>query len=236
MAAISENYSGGTFLSDLVTRPEFLQYTSEGIFEQSKWLQSGIIQRNGALDARAGGTRIRVPFHDPISPTEERITSASNWGTSGAGYLTPQGTTADEQIMTLLHRGFSYAADDLSKLGSGADPLAHVRNQLTAAINKLKTSTLKSHLLGLFGGITAAGVLGANQYDASIAGSNPTEANYLSVGNVMQAKNLLGERGEEIDSIAMHSSVAYYLQQIGMLTFSTSALAAAGAITWALVE
>ena len=31
MAAISENYSGGTFLSDLVTRPEFLQYTSEGI-------------------------------------------------------------------------------------------------------------------------------------------------------------------------------------------------------------
>ena len=48
----------------------------------------------------------------------------------------------------------------------------------------------------------------------------------------MQAKNLLGERGEEIDSIAMHSAVAYYLQQIGMLTFSTSALAAAGAVTW----
>jgi hypothetical protein len=30
----------------------------------------------------------------------------------------------------------------------------------------------------------------------------------------------------------MHSSVAYYLQQIGMLTFSTSALAASGAVTW----
>jgi hypothetical protein len=232
MAAISENYSGGTFLSDLVTRPEFLQYTSESIFEQSKWIQSGIIQRNAALDARAGGTRIRVPFHDPINPTEEQITSAATWGTSGAGYLTPQGTSADEQIMTLLHRGFSYAADDLSKLGSGADPLAHVRNQLTAAINKLKTSTLKSHLLGLFGGITAAGVLGPNQYDASVAGATPAEANYISVGNVLETKNLLGERGEEIDTIAMHSSVAYYLQQIGMLVFSTSALAASGAVTW----
>ena len=231
MAAISENYTGGTFLSDLVTRPEFLQYTSEGIFEQSKWLQSGIIQRNGALDARAGGTRVRVPFHDPINPTEEQITSASNWGTSGAGYLTPQGTTADEQIMTLLHRGFSYAADDLSKLGSGADPLAHVRNQLSAAINKLKTATLKAQLLGLFGGIAGAGILGPNQYDAS-GTTAPTEANYLSVGNLMQAKNLLGERGEEIDSIAMHSSVAYYLQQVGMLTFSTSALAASGAVEW----
>ena len=170
-------------------------------------------------------------IRDSISPTEEQITSASNWGTSGAGYLTPQGTTADEQIMTLLHRGFSYAADDLSKLGSGADPLAHVRNQLSAAINKLKTATLKAQLLGLFGGIAGAGILGPNQYDAS-GTTAPTEANYLSVGNLMQAKNLLGERGEEIDSIAMHSSVAYYLQQVGMLTFSTSALAASGAVEW----
>jgi len=231
MAAISENYSGGTFLSDLVTRPEFLAYTSEGIFEQSKWIQSGIVQRNAALDARSGGTRVRVPFFDPINPTEEQILSSAAWGTSGAGYLTPQKSTADEQIMTILHRGFAYAADDLSKLGSGADPLAHVRNQLTAAINKLKTTTLKNQLLGLFGGISGAGVLGPNQVDVT-GTTTATEANYISAANVIKAKNELGERGEELDSIAMHSAVAYYLQQIGMLVFSTSALAASGAVTW----
>ena len=233
MAAISENY-GGTFLSDLVTRPEFLQYTAEGIFEQSKWIQSGIEQRNAALDARAGGTRVRVPFFDPINPTEEQITSADDWGTSGAGYLTAQGTTADEQIMTILHRGFAYAADDLSKLGSGADPLAHVRNQLTAAINKLKTATLNAQLQGLFGPIGTAGVLAGNQLDASFAGvpGSMTEANFLNVANIVKAKAKLGERGDELDTIAMHSNVAYYLQQVGMLTFSTSALSAAGAIVW----
>ena len=234
MAAISENYSGGTFLSDLVSRPEFLQYTSEGIFEQSKWIQSGIVQRNAALDARAGGTRVRVPFFDPINPTEEQILSSAAWGTSGAGYLTPQKSTADEQIMTILHRGFAYAADDLSKLGSGADPLAHVRNQLTAAINKLKTATLKSQLLGLFGGISGSGVLGPNQFDASFAGvpGSMTEANFLNVANIVKAKAKLGERGDELDSIAMHSNVAFYLQQVGMLTFSTSALSASGSIVW----
>ena len=231
MAASLENYSGGTFLSDLVARPEFLAYTSEGIFEQSKWIQSGIIQRNAALDARSGGTRVRVPFFDPINPTEEQILSSAAWGTSGLGYLTPQKSTADEQIMTILHRGFAYAADDLSKLGSGADPLAHVRNQLSAAINKLKTSTLKAQLLGLFGGISGAGVLGPNQVDAT-GTTTATEANYVSVANVIKTKNKLGERGDELDSIAMHSAVAYYLQQVGMLTFSTSALAAAGAVTW----
>jgi len=231
--AFNGNYSGGTFLSDLVTRPEFLQYTSEGIFEQSKWVQSGIIQRNAALDARAGGTRVRVPFFDPIAPTETQILSNSTWG-GGGGYLVPANVTADEQIMTLLHRGFAYAADDLSKLGSGADPLAHVRDQLTAAINKLKTGTLAAQLLGLFGGISGAGVLGPNQSDKSFAGvpGSVTESNYLNVANVVGTKALLGERGDELDSIAMHSNVAYYLQQVGMLTFSTSALAASGAVTW----
>jgi len=231
MSAFNGNYSGGTFLSNLVTRPEFLQYTAEGIFEQSKWVQSGIIQRNAALDARAGGTRVRVPFFDPIAPTETQILSTSTWG-GGGGYLVPANVTADEQIMTILHRGFAYAADDLSKLGSGADPLAHVRNQLTAAINKLKTATLAAQLLGLFGGISGAGVLGPNQTDKSVAGTSATEANYLNVANVVAAKAKLGERGDELDSIAMHSNVAYYLQQVGMLTFSTSALAASGAVVW----
>jgi hypothetical protein len=232
MSASNSNF-GGTFLSNLVTRPEFLQYTAEGIFEQSKWVQSGIIQRNAALDARAGGTRVRVPFFDPIAPTETQILSTSSWN-GGLGYLTAQNVTADEQIMTILHRGFAYAADDLSKLGSGADPLAHVRNQLTAAINKLKTATLAAQLLGLFGGISGAGVLGPNQTNKTFAGvpGSMTEANFINVGNVVAAKAVLGERGDNLDSIAMHSNVAYYLQQIGMLTFSTSALSTGGAVVW----
>jgi hypothetical protein len=176
---------------------------------------------------------VRVPFFDPIAPTETQILSTSTWN-GGLGYLTAQNVTADEQIMTILHRGFAYAADDLSKLGSGADPLAHVRNQLSAAINKLKTATLAAQLLGLFGGISGAGVLGPNQTNKSFAGvpGSMTEANFLNVANVVAAKAKLGERGDELDSIAMHSNVAYYLQQVGMLTFSTSALSTGGSITW----
>lgn len=234
MSSFAGNYgAGSTFLSNLVTRPEFLQYTAEGIFEQSKWIQSGIVQRNAALDARSGGTRVRVPFFDPIAPTETQILSTNTWG-GGGGYLVPSNVTADEQIMTLLHRGFAYAADDLSQLGSGADPLAHVRNQLTAAINKLKTATLASQLLGLFGPIAGSGVLGPNQLNKTFAGApgSVTEANFLNVANVVATKATLGERGDDLDSIAMHSNVAYYLQQVGMLTFSTSALSTGGAITW----
>ena len=76
---MAQQNMGGTFLSNLVTRPEFLQYTAERIFEQSAFLQSGVITRNAALDARAGGTRVRVPFFDNIGGlTEEVITSEAS--------------------------------------------------------------------------------------------------------------------------------------------------------------
>ena len=229
MAAWKGNY-GGTFLSDLVTRPEFLAYTQEDIYNQCKWIQSGALVRNSALDCREGGTRVQVPFFKPIDPTETIIESNATWGGDGTtkGYLNPQKITAGDQIMTILHRGFSYAADDLSKMGTGADPLAAVRSYLTKAINKLRTRVLISQLEGLFD--TA---LAANVYDnSSSKTAGLSEANYLSAASVIAGKNKLGERGDELTIIAMHSAVYNYLLQVGALTFSTSALSTGGAITW----
>ena len=227
MAAPFQNYSGGTFLTDLVTRPEFLQYVQEEVYNRCQWIQSGVVQRNSALDCSAGGTRVRVPFFQPMPETEEVITSAANWGDSGQGYLTPKGITASEQVMTILHRGGAYAADDLSRLGSGADPMAAIRSYLADCILKLRTTTLLSQLEGLFGS-----ALDENVLDASINTSGAAEANFLSASNVVKAQAQLGERGDDLTTIAMHSNVAYYLRTVGALTFSTSALSTGGEITW----
>ncbi len=183
--------------------------------------------RNRALDCRSGGVRVRVPFFQPISPTEERITSADDWGTSAAGYLTPQKITASEQIMTIMHRGFSYAVDDLSSLGSGADPMAAIRSYLTRSILKLRTTTLISQLDGLFG--TA---LNDNIVQKVSGTADPTEENYLSASVFAEARSKLGERGGDITAVAMHSSVYYYLVQVGALTFSSDSLSTGGEIKW----
>lgn len=221
MSANLQNYDG-TFLSALVTRPEFLSYLSEEIVQRSAFVQSGVVARNAALDCRAGGTRVRVPYFQPINPTEEIIQSNDDWGTSEGGYLTPQGITASEQVMTILHRGFAYAVDDLSKLGSGADPMGAIRGYLAASINKLRSATLIAQLTGIFGD-----ALADNSLD--ITGDAEKE---ISAMAVIAAKAKLGERGESLNAIALHPNQYYYLQQIGMLTFTGGNIQAGDNITW----
>ena len=202
-------------------------YIREEVYHRCQWIQSGVVTRNNALDCRAGGTRVRVPFFQVIPEIEEQIRSDALWGESGQGYLTPKGITGDEQIMTILRRGGAWAADDISRLGTGADPLAAIQSYMVRTLLKLRTRTLLSQLDGIFG--TA---LAANDIDVSQNTTGATEANFLSAASVIRGANALGERAEDLTVIAMHSNVYAYLQQVGALTFSTSSLATGGEIVW----
>ena len=228
MAAPFQNYSGGVLLADIVKRNNFSTYVSQAIKERSLFIQSGAVVRNALLDARAGGTRIQVPEFNPIAPTEEIIDGTATWGTSTNGHLTPQKIGTDTQIATICHRGFAYAVDDVAVLAAGEDPMGHIRNQLADAINKLNSVRLFETLTGLFH--TA---LNSHRLEKQLGGSGSTaEANYLTAATVAEARSKIGERGEELDLLIVHPSVAYYLYQVGMLTFSTSALSTGGAVTW----
>mgnify|MGYP003135903757 FL=1 len=228
MAAPFQNYSGGVLLADIVKRNNLSRYVQEAIKERSQFVKSGAVVRNSFLDAKEGGTRIQVPEFNPVSPTEEIMSGTATWGTSSAGYLTPQKIGTATQIASICHRGFAYAVDDVAMLAAGEDPMLAIRNQLADAINKLNNARLFSQLAGLFG--TA---LSANALDvAKAASSGAAEANYLTASTIAQARNKLGERGEEPDILVVHPAVAYYLYQVGMLTFSTSALSTGTGIQW----
>ena len=228
MAAPFQNYSGGVLLADIVKRNNLSRYVQEAIKERSLFVKSGAVVRNSFLDSREGGTRIQVPEFNPLAPTEEVMNGTATWGTSSAGYLTPQKIGTATQIATIIHRGFAYAVDDIATLAAGEDPMNAIRNQIADAINKLNSQRLFYQLHGLFG--TA---LSSNASDlAKAAGSGAAEANYLTAANVATARALLGERGDELDTLIVHPNVGFYLYQVGLLTFSTSSLTSGGAVTW----
>jgi hypothetical protein len=223
------NY-GGTFAGDvtsltrLATSAPFAQYLQEQIFLQSRMIRSGIMARNAGLDATTG-VRIEAPFFDPINPTEEVMTSSNDWGTSGEGHFTIQKITASTQYATITHRGFAYGVDKLSKLAIGEDPMAAIAAQFAPAIDKLRVAKLVSHLEGLLG---TGGPLNATHNVNKSVTTGAAEANYLTAGNVIEARYKLSENQSAITTIVMHSLNAAYLEQIGMLTFYPAGTLASG--------
>jgi len=220
---------GSTFLGDLVTKINFGGYVREQVYGNCRWVQSGIIQRNSALDLSSGGTRITVPYFRPFLATEEIIQSNATWGISTAGYLTPQKINADQQVAAVMHRGFAWAADDLSAMGAGADPMAAIASYITDSVLRIRTATMRSMLDGVLG---VAG-LSTHTVNAARTGTGTSgEANFLSAANVIKAATVMGENSSALTTIAMHSHVYAYLKTVGMLTFSTSSLSTGGNIAW----
>jgi hypothetical protein len=220
---------GSTFLGDLVTRVNFGGYVREQVYGSYRWVQSGIIQRNTTLDLSAGGTRITVPYFKPFLAAEEVIESNTTWGASAAGYLSPQKINADSQVAAVFHRGFAWAADDLSRLGAGADPMAAIASYISDTVNKNSTATLKAMLDGVLG---VAGLSSHVVNAARTAAGTSAEGNFLSAANVIKASTVMGENSGLLTNIAMHSHVYAYLKTVGMLTFSTSALSSGGNVAW----
>lgn len=227
---------GGTFSGDvasatrLATSAQFARYLAEQIFEQCAFVRSGILRQDSRLNQF--GPRFEAPFYQPISSFEEKIESNDTWGNdatgaaTNAGYFQTQKVTADTQYATHTRRGFMFGRDFVSMLDIGEDPLAHFSAQLADDLARHRERKLISHLQGLFGTALAAHV-----NDVSVT-TGATEANYMSNSTITGAKNKLGERGGALTTIAMHSALANYLSDVGMLTFSTSALSTGGAITW----
>lgn len=218
---------GATFLGDLVTRPEFKGYTLEEVFNRCDWVQSGIIARNAALDCREGGVRITLPMYKPFEAEEERIESNATWGASGRGHLSPQKINAVSSVVPIYHRGFAAAADELSSLGSGSDPMAAIQSYIASSMRRNRTRLLSSMLTGVFGGALAANAVSVARTAGALG-----EANTLTAGSLLRARNILGERGSSLSVLAAHSAVINGLIQTGLMTFSTSSISPGAGISW----
>ena len=225
---------GGTKLADItgaVKNPMFASYVAEAVHARSQLLRSGVVIQHPALNARLGGLQVEVPTWKTIAPVEEVIESNNTWGASKGGYLTPQHLAATKQVAPILRRGFAYAADDISMMALGVDPLNHLRLQVADALNSLKEKTLFGMLGGLFSS-TATGVSTLTVDVAATGTTAPVAANYLSAATAIAGKAPLGERADTLQVIAMHSNVYFYLQQAGLLTFSSDSLSSGTDIKW----
>ncbi len=192
-----------TLRSDVIIPEIFTPYVIEQTTLRDAFLASGVVQPMAELNATEGGDYVNVPFWKAnLSGDFEVLSDSSS--------LTPGKITADKQVGVILHRGRAFEARDLAALAAGADPMAAIGAKIADYVANQRQKDLLSCLAGVFGtlGTTSSS---AAFFGLTIDGESGDTPTTLSPRHVAEARSLLGDQGDKLAAVAMHSKVYYDL-------------------------
>ena len=199
-----------TLRSDIIVPEIFTPSLIEATTQRDAFLSSGVVQPMAELDASEGGDFINVPFFSAnLSGDFEVLTDSSS--------LTPGKITANKQVGVVLHRGRAFESRDLAALAAGADPMAAIATKVAAYVANQRQKDLIKCLEGVFGGLTSN--TGAAFIDLSFDKTGQTA---LGPRQVAKARALLGDQGDKLTAVAMHSAVYYDLVERKAIDYITN--------------
>jgi hypothetical protein len=204
-----------TVRSDIIIPEIFTPYVIEQSTQRDAFLASGVVQPMAELNAAEGGDFINVPFWKAnLSGDFEVLTDSSS--------LSPGKITADKQVGVILHRGRAFESRDLAALAAGADPMAAIGAKIADYIANQRQKDLLSCLGGVFGAIGST-TSAAAFFGLTIDGESGDTPTTLSPRHVAEAKSLLGDQGDKLTAIAMHSKVYYDLVERKAIDYVSAA-------------
>jgi len=192
-----------TLRSDIIIPEVFTPYVIEQTTQRDAFLASGVVQPMAELNASEGGDFINVPFWKAnLSGDFEVLSDSSS--------LTPGKITADKQVGVILHRGRAFEARDLAALAAGSDPMAAIGAKIADYVANQRQKDLLSCLGGVFGGVASS--TGSAAFNAlTIDGASGDTPTTLSPRHVAKARALLGDQGDKLAAVCMHSAIYYDL-------------------------
>ena len=192
-----------TLRSDIIIPEVFTPYVIEQSTQRDAFLASGVVQPMAELNATEGGDFVNVPFWKANLTGDFEVLSDST-------SLTPGKITADKQVGVILHRGRAFESRDLAALAAGADPMAAIGSKLGEYIANQRQKDLISCLQGVFGSLNANTSASAF-FDLTIDSESTDTPTALSPRHVAEARAILGDQGEKLTALCVHSKVYYDL-------------------------
>ena len=203
-----------TLRSDIIIPEVFTQYVIEQTTQRDAFLASGVVQPLAELNATEGGDFINVPFWKAnLSGDFEVLTDSSS--------LTPGKIQADKQVGVILHSGRAFESRDLAALAAGSDPMAAIGAKIADYIANQRQKDLLSCLAGVFGSL--GNNASASFVDLTIDGLSGDTPVVLSPRHVAEARSLLGDQGDKLAAVCMHSKVYYDLVERKAIDYVSTA-------------
>lgn len=196
--------------SDIIIPEIFTPYVVEQSTVRDAFLASGVVQPMAELNATEGGDTVQVPFWKAnLTGDFEVLTDSTS--------LTPGKITADKQVGVIVHRGRAWEARDLAALAAGSDPMAAIGAKVADYVANQRQKDLIKTLEGVFGSLTGSDspAFSALRFDTS-------GMTALGPRQCAKARSLLGDQGDKLSTIAMHSAVFYDLVERRAIEYITN--------------
>jgi hypothetical protein len=199
-----------TLRSDVIIPEVFTPYVIEQSTQRNQFLASGVAQPMAELNATEGGDFVNVPFWKANLSGDLEVLSDST-------SLTPGKITADKQVGVILHRGRAFEARDLAALAAGSDPMAAIGAKVGEYVANQQQADLYKCLEGVFGALTGSD---SPAFDALRFDTSGMTA--LGPKQVAQARAKLGDQGDKLAAVAMHSACYYDLVERKAIDYVTN--------------
>ena len=171
----------------------FLSYQQEINQNKSGFFRSGIITTNDAVSAEfaKGGQTITIPHFDDLSGDSEILDDTTG--------LTAANLAGGKQIGVRHLRGRAWQSSDLAAELAGDDPMLAIARRTGEYWVRDSQAVLINTLKGAFAGPLAA---------THVAGGTDAA---LSASLMIDAISTLGDAGQDLSAVAMHSAAYYKL-------------------------
>lgn len=200
-----------TLRSDIIIPEIFTPYVVEQATLRDAFLASGVVQPMPELNAQEGGDVVNVPFWKANLTGDFEVLSDS-------ASLQPGKIEGAKQTGVILHRGKAWEARDLAAIAAGADPMAAIGEKVAMYVNNQKQKDLIKTLEGTFGALTGGDTVAFSNLRFDTSGATP-----LGPRQVAKARSLLGDQGDKLTAVAMHSAVYYDLVERKAIDYVSAA-------------
>ena len=203
-------------LADIYNPLVFEAAVQEKQVELNRFIQSGVAVVDPQLTAMAsvGGNIGELPFYKPLG-TEEPNYSTDNPATLS----TPAKITSSKMIYRLAAQNKSWSTMDLARELALEDPMG----EITGRIGQYWATNNEKRIIQSVRGLIADNVAndsGDMLFDISVASNGTvTDANRISGDAVIDTVQTLGDHGQLLTAMAMHSVVLSRLKKLNLIDF-----------------
>lgn len=199
-----------TAIADIIIPTQFERYTIERTAELSTFAKCGIIEHAPEFDelAAAGGREVKMPYWKDLAGDRQIL--------SDSGSLTINKIGSDQDIARIHNDAQAWAVNHLATVISGSDPMQAIIDLLAGYWARIDEGIVISCLKGIF---AAASMAGNKLAIASESIAGQSASTRLTGATFVDATAKLGDRGDRLSAVAMHSATEAALRKLDLIDF-----------------